>query len=153
MVFNPKSLQLAYATPRSLVAASDILHACLGVVDDETLETALVGTIGAPAAQALASFIRFGRDICDYARVIKSPDSAPLSDNPTAQLIQVFQFVTRAADRTEAEAIVEYVWRMRAEMQSIFCNTVATSSRVALFATIASFGKMLSEHKIFFSTK
>jgi hypothetical protein len=42
---------------------------------------------------------------------------------------------------------------MRAEMQSIFCNTVATSSRVAMFATIASFGKMLAEHKIFFSTK
>jgi hypothetical protein len=153
MVFNPKSLQLAYATPRSLVAASDILHECLGIVDDETLETALIGTIGVSAAEALASFIRFGRDICEYARVIKSPASAPLSDNPTAQLIQIFQFVTRVADRTEAEAIVEYVWRMRAEMQSIFCNTVATSSRVALFATIASFGKMLAEHKIFFSTK
>ena len=153
MVFNPKSLQLAYATPRSLVAASDILHACLGIVDDETLENALIGTIGVSAAQALASFIRFGRDICEYSRVIKSPATAPLSDNPTAQLIQIFQFVTRAADRAEADSIVEYVWRMRAEMQSIFCNTVATSSRVAMFATIASFGKMLAEHKIFFSTK
>jgi hypothetical protein len=153
MVFNPKSTQTAYATPRSLVASSDILHAGLGVLDDETLEVALVGTIGAPAAQALASFIRFGRDICEYGRVIKSPESAPLSDNPTAQLIQVFQFVTRVADRAEAEAIVKYVWRMRAEMQSIFCNTVATSSRVALFATISEFGRMLAEHKIFFSTK
>lgn len=153
MVFNPKSLQLAYATPRSLVASSDILHECLGIVDDETLENALIGTIGVTAAQALASFIRFGRDICEYSRVIKSPATAPLSDNPTAQLIQIFQFVTRAADRAEADAIVEYVWRMRAEIQSIFCNTVATSSRVAMFATIASFGKMLAEHKIFFSTK
>ena len=152
-IFNPKSTQLAYATPRSLVAASDILNTGLGVLDDDTLEAALVGTVGATTAQALSSFIRFGRDICEYARVIKNPDTAPLSDNPTAQLIQVFQFVTRVADRTEAEAIVKYVWRMRAEMQSIFCNTVATSQRVALFATINEFGKMLSEHKIFFSTK
>ena len=152
-IFNPKSMQLAYATPRSLVAASDILNEGLGVLDDDTLEAALVGTVGATTAQALSSFIRFGREICDYARVIKSPDTAPLSDNPTAQLIQVFQFVTRVADRTEAEAIVKYVWRMRAEMQSIFCNTVATSTRVAMFATINEFGRMLSDHKIFFSTK
>ena len=152
-IFNPKSMQLAYATPRSLVAASDILDAGLGVLDDDTLEAALVGTVGATTAEALASFIRFGREICEYSRVIKSPDTAPLSDNPTAQLIQVFQFVTRVADRAEAEAIVKYVWRMRAEMQSIFCNTVATSQRVALFATINEFGRMLAEHKIFFSTK
>ena len=152
-IFNPKSMQLAYATPRSLVAASDILDAGLGVLDDDTLEAALVGTVGATTAQALSSFIRFGREICEYSRVIKTPDTAPLSDNPTAQLIQVFQFVTRVADRTEAEAIVKYVWRMRAEMQSIFCNTVATSQRVALFATINEFGRMLAEHKIFFSTK
>ena len=152
-IFNPKSMQLAYATPRSLVAASDILDAGLGVLDDDTLEAALVGTVGATTAEALASFIRFGREICEYSRVIKTPDTAPLSDNPTAQLIQVFQFVTRVADRTEAEAIVKYVWRMRAEMQSIFCNTVATSQRVALFATINEFGRMLAEHKIFFSTK
>jgi len=152
-IFNPKSMQLAYATPRSLVAASDILNTGLGVLDDDTLEAALVGTVGATTAQALSSFIRFGRDICEYSRVIKSPDTAPLSDNPTAQLIQVFQFVTRVADRTEAEAIVKYVWRMRAEMQSIFCNTVATSQRVAMFATINEFGRMLAEHKIFFSTK
>jgi hypothetical protein len=152
-IFNPKSMQLAYATPRSLVAASDILDAGLGVLDDDTIEAALVGTVGATTAQALSSFIRFGREICEYSRVIKSPDTAPLSDNPTAQLIQVFQFVTRVADRTEAEAIVKYVWRMRAEMQSIFCNTVATSQRVALFATINEFGRMLAEHKIFFSTK
>jgi len=152
MIFNPRSTQLAYASPRSLHAASDILDECLGVVDEQTLENALVGTVGAVTASAMASFIRFGQDICDYTRVIANPDTAPLSDNPTAQLIQVFQFVTRANDRTEAEAIVKYVWRMRAEMQSIFCNTVASSQRAHLFATITDFGRMLTAHKIFFSS-
>jgi hypothetical protein len=69
-IFNPKSMQLAYATPRSLVAASDILDAGLGVLDDDTLEAALIGTVGATTAEALASFIRFGREICEYSRVI-----------------------------------------------------------------------------------
>ena len=151
--FNPKSTQQAYATPRSLAAAGDILDEGLGILDDTTIEQALIGTVGYTTAESLASFVRFGREICDYARVIKDPKTAPLSTNPTAQLIQVFQFVSRAKDRTEAEAIVTYVWRMRAEMQSIFCNTVATSQRVDLFITLTDFGKMLAEHKIFFSTK
>ncbi len=152
-IFNPKAVQLAYASPRSLVAASDILDEGIGVLDDDTLEAALTGAVGHVTAQAMASFVRFGKDICEYARVIKDPEGAPLSNNPTAQLIQVFQFVSRAADRTEAEAIVKYVWRMRAEMQSIFCNTVATSQRVGLFATIDGFGRMLAAHKIFFTSK
>jgi hypothetical protein len=151
MIFNPKSTALAYATPRSLVAASDILFSGDGVLDDDTLECALTGTIGAVAAQNLASFIRFGRDICPLARVLKDPATAPISENPTAQLVQVFQFVTRVDNRDDANKVVEYVWRMRGEMQSIFCNTVAKSSRTGLYVTLASFGKMLAAHKIFFS--
>jgi len=45
------------------------------------------------------------------------------------------------------------VWRMRAEMQSIFCNSVAQSQRVSIYVTLTNFGKMLAAHKIFFSTK
>ena len=150
-VFNPKSVQDSYATPRSLVAAADVLDDCMGVVDDDTLEAGLCGAVGETTAQAMASFIRFGKDICDYSRVIADPDKAPISSNPTAQLIQIFQFVSRVADRKEAEAIVKYVWRMRAEIQSIFCNTVASSQSVNMFATINEFGRMLAEHKIFFS--
>ena len=152
-IFNPRSTAVAYATPRSLVAVSDILNAGDGVLDDDTLECALVGTVGATTAEALGSFIRFGRDICSLDRVLADPDNAPLSDNPTAQLVQVFQFVSRIDKREDAEKIVKYVWRMKAEMQSIFVNTVAQSQRVGIYATLTEFGKMLSAHKIYFSTK
>ena len=152
-IFNPRSTAVAYATPRSLVSASDILNAGDGVLDDDTLECALVGTVGATTAEALSSFIRFGRDICSLDRVLADPDNAPLSDNPTAQLVQVFQFVSRVDKREDAEQVVKYVWRMKAEMQSIFVNTVAQSQRVAIYATLMEFGKMLSAHKIYFSTK
>lgn len=153
MIFNPRSVTAAYATPRSLVAAADILDEGDGVLDDETLECALEGTIGPVAAQNLASFVRFGRDLCPIERVLKDPATAPLSDNPTAQLVQVMQFVTRIDNREDAEKVVDYVWRMRAEMQSIFCNSVAQSQRVSIYVTLANFGKMLAAHKIFFTTK
>lgn len=152
-IFNPRSMALAYATPRSLVAASDILDAGDGVLDDETLESALCGTVGPTTAESMASFVRFGRDICPLERVLKDPATAPLSENPTAQLVQVFQFVSRVSDRDDAAKVVEYVWRMKAEMQSIFCNSVAQSERVGIYVTLDGFGKMLAAHKIFFSTK
>ena len=152
-IFNPRSMALAYATPRSLVAASDVLDAGDGVLDDETLEAALCGAVGPTTAESLASFVRFGRDICPLERVLKDPATAPLSENPTAQLVQVFQFVSRVTDRDDAAKVVEYVWRMKAEMQSIFCNSVAQSERVGIYVTLDGFGKMLAAHKIFFSTK
>lgn len=152
-IFNPRSMALAYATPRSLVAAGDVLDAGDGVLDDETLEAALVGTVGATTAESLSSFVRFGRDICSLERVLKDPATAPLSDNPTAQLVQVFQFVSRVDTREDAEKVVEYVDRMRAEMQSIFANSVAQSQRVSIYVTLKNFGALLSRHKIFFSTK
>ena len=152
-IFNPRSMALAYATPRSLVAAGDVLDSGDGVLDDDTMEAALIGTVGATTAESLSSFVRFGRDICSLDRVLQDPETAPLSDNPTAQLVQVFQFVSRVDNRDDAEKIVQYVWRMRAEMQSIFCNSVAQSQRVSIYVTLANFGKMLAAHKIFFSTK
>ena len=152
-IFNPRAAQLAYATPRSLVAAGDILDACDGVVDDDTLTQALIGTVGAVTAEAMSSFVRFGRDICPIERVLLDPAKAPLTDNSTAQLVQVFQFVSRVDKREDAEKVVEYVWRMRAEMQSIFANAVAQSTRVSIYVTLANFGKLLKEHRIFFSTK
>lgn len=152
-IFNPRSMALAYATPRSLVAAGDILDAGDGVLDDDTLEAALIGTIGATTAEALSSFVRFGRDICSLERVLKDPATAPISDNPTAQLVQVFQFVSRVDTREDAEKIVEYVLRMRTEMQSIFANSVAQSQRVSIYVTLTNFGGLLAKHKVFFSTK
>lgn len=152
-IFNPRSMALAYATPRSLVAAGDVLDAGDGVLDDDTLEAALIGTLGATTAEALSSFVRFGRDICSLERVLKDPATAPLADNPTAQLVQVFQFVSRVDNREDAAKVVEYVLRMRTEMQSIFCNSVANSSNIANYVSLTNFGSLLASHKIFFSTK
>lgn len=152
-IFNPRSMQLAYASPRSLHAASDIITACDGIVDDDTMETALVGAVGEATAEAMGAFIRFGRDIASFESVVASPDKAALSDNPTAQLLQVYQFITRVEKREEAEAVVKYVLRMRTEMQSLFCNTLANSQRLSLFVTLSEFAKMLAAHRDLFNTK
>jgi hypothetical protein len=117
------------------------------------METALVGAVGEATAEAMGAFIRFGRDIASFESVVAAPDKAALSDNPTAQLLQVYQFITRVEKREEAEAVVKYVLRMRTEMQSLFCNTLANSQRLSLFVTLTEFAKMLAAHRDLFNTK
>jgi hypothetical protein len=149
-IFNPRANQQAYATPRSLVAASDVLYgADADSLDDDTLEVGMCGTVGDVTAQALSSFIRFGRQITPMPRVVSDPTTAPLSDNPTAQLVQVFKFVADTKTREEAEAVTTYVLRMVPEMQSLFTNSVATSRAIGLYASVTAFTGMMREHRDF----
>jgi hypothetical protein len=149
-IFNPRGSQQAYATPRSLVAASDVLYgADADGLDDDTLEVGLCGTVGDVTAQAMSSFIRFGRQITPMSRVVSDPTTAPLSDNPTAQLVQVFKFVADTTTREQAEAISTYVLRMVPEMQSLFTNSVATSRAIGLYASVPAFTGMMREHRDF----
>ena len=152
MIFNPRSTAKSYATPRSLVAASDVLSEGLDVLDDHTIEHTLCGTVGEPTARAMMSFIRFGREITSLDRILHDPDNAPISDNPTVQLVQVLKIVSDVSTREDAEKATTYVMRMRPELQSIFTNSVATSQRIGLYATLTNFGALLREHKIFFTS-
>ncbi|WP_230685794.1 hypothetical protein, partial [Streptococcus pneumoniae] len=83
-------------TPRSLHAASDIITLAkrAGDVDDETLQCALGGTLGYGFAAEMTSFIRFGRDIPSFERVVADPAGCPLASSPVAKIVQVFQFIT-----------------------------------------------------------
>lgn len=136
-------------TGRSLHAASDIVEARAGF-DDETLQAALGGCVGDAFAANIMSMIRFGDQLPTYDRVVNDPAGAPLPSNPTAQIVQCFQFVKQVRDKEEAEAVSEYVMRMRAEMKSLFVNTIANSKgRLQDFALSKTFNKALSENRAF----
>jgi hypothetical protein len=148
-VFNPKVIQDGYASPRSLHAASDLLDA-MEDSDPKALEIALAGTVGAPFASLLMSFIRFGAQLPPLAVVRANPDTAPIPSNKIAQQVQVFQFISRAETRDDAQAFIKYVMRLQPEMQSLFCRRVVESNRIGLFSTVTELGRMLSDNKIYY---
>jgi len=135
-------------TPRSLHTASDIVAQRSGM-DDQTMQAALAGTVGEAFAVNIMSMIRFGDGLPSYSRVCADPGGAPLPTNPTAQVVQVFQFLTQVQDKEESEAVSIYVSRMRAEMQSLYVNCVANSSKLDKFAQSATFGDMLRKNRQF----
>jgi len=150
-IFNPQNGgQSKWVTPRSLHAASDLVKQ-IDNLDEDTLTAGLEGIIGAPFTGQLMSFIRFGQQLPPFGRVCDEPDTCPVPSNPTAQLVQVFQFVTQVKDKDQAEAVATYVKRMRNEMQSLFVNTVAHSSRIERFVLSKTFSKLLADNRIFFN--
>lgn len=133
-------------TPRSLHSASDIMKVRAGM-DETTLATALAGTVGEAFAAHIMSIMRFGDMLPAFERVIDDPEGCPLPSNPTARIVQVFQFCVKCKDRTEAEACSQYVSRMQGEMKALFVNTVANSSGLTQFALSATFALLLKEQR------
>lgn len=148
-IFNPKVVQDAYASWRSIHAACDILDV-MDQFDSDTLRRALEGTVGKSFASVLDSFIRFGQQLPPINSILSAPDTAPIPSNKIAQQVQVFQFITRTEDRDQAQAFTKYVMRLQPEMQSLFCRRVADSQRVGLFTTVTEFGRMLADNKIYY---
>lgn len=130
------------------MTASKIVAKRAGM-DSYTLQAALEGTVGAAFAANIMSMIRFGEQLPSYERVCEEPDDAPLPTNPTAQIVQVYQFITQVADRLEAEAVSIYVKRMKEEMKSLYVNTVANSPRLDVFSLSKTFGVLLAENRKF----
>lgn len=138
-------------TPRSLHAASDLLHDRAGL-DEHTLHAGLAGAVGDAFAANIISMMRFGEQLPAYDRVISDPENCPLSSNATACCVQVFQFLRNVQNKEEAEAISVYVSRMKAELKSLFVNAVVNSPVMSTFALSATYGASLRENRKFLGT-
>lgn len=148
-IFNPRIVQDAYASPRSMHAASDILDV-MDKLDAETLQKALEGTVGRPFASILHSYIRFGQQVPPINTILSDPNTAPIPNNKIAQQVQVFQFITRTETREHAEAFTKYVKRLQPEMQALFLRRITESDRIGPFSSVNEFGEMLTNNRIYY---
>ena len=152
VIFNPLLSQQAYITPRSLHSASDIVKE-REFLDTDTLQGLLEGTIGRAGAEIMGAYIRFGDETPPFSKIVSSPSTCPIPSNPVAQIITVLKCVTQTNTREEAEACTEYVMRNRRELQSMFANNIANSTRAATFVTVKPFQQLMQDNKIYFATK
>lgn len=147
MIFNPRAQQDAFFSPRTAHIASDWLNKRAEINDDVALQATLEGVCGVPAAEHIMATLRFGDQLPSLERVLDDPMGAPLAKSPVAQIVQVFQFVTQIKSRTEVEAVMQYVGRMRTEMQGLLVNYVANSggSALVVWTTNSRFLTLLRE--------
>jgi hypothetical protein len=150
-IFNPTAVQGAYASPRSLHAASDHLYGLErdGVQDIEVLDAGLVGLVGAATAADMLTLYRLDKKLPDFEAILLDPLGTEVPDTPAAQLLLVYKALVRAETREQAEAVSVYLQRFPGEMQSVFVNQVAKSpggTLSAKFLSVHEFNSMLARH-------
>lgn len=147
-IYDPSNAgQLQFVTPRSLHAASDIV-AQRAHFDQETLEAALAGVVGAPFAAEIVTLMRFGDRLPAFEQIVKDPEGTPMVDNIMSGVVQCYQFMKNARAHDEVEACSVYVSRMKEELKSLFVTTIGSNNDVlANFGHSKTFANLLREHR------
>lgn len=119
-IFHPRESRDAFVTPRSLEAASDIMHD-RDALDDDTLTAALMGTIGKRAAMDLMAYVKLADQLPSLEAVKTQPLKAIVPTSPAAVCMVVF----RTLANIEGEWMdnwMKYMQRLDTEAQAMFAN-------------------------------
>lgn len=136
-IFNPKRQQTAFVTPRSLAKASEILKR-REFLTPNALIASLSGTVGEAAARNMQAFLTIADALPEWARVVKTPETCPVPENPIAQQIMVMGAITRLS-KENVNPWLTYMVRMATEVQALFASAVMRGSKSSLVVTNKQF--------------
>lgn len=121
-IYHPQVPMAAFVTGRSLEAASDILkerHA----FDEQTLRSALMGTIGERGGLDLLSFVALADQLPSLESIKKDPMNARVPDSASAVCMVVYRTLSNI-DSSWMDAWMDYMGRLDKEAQGLFANGV-----------------------------
>lgn len=118
-IFNPKTPQRSFVSPRSLHRASNILTK-RHLVSRNSLIAGLTGTIGEAAARDLIAYVEVADSLPTWDEVLADPKGCKLPTSPAALNIMAYGAMQRI-DRNNIGKWFEYLKRTPKELQSVFC--------------------------------
>ena len=119
-IFHPRATDRdAFVTPRSLHAASDILHT--PGLDDDTVTAALIGTVGARAAMDMAAYIKLAGQLPKREEIMNDPLSAKVPDSAASICMVVFRALSTMT-QDFIDPWMTYLQRLDATAQGLFVN-------------------------------
>ena len=124
-IYNPKKVQAAFVSPRSLERASNIVRARADL-DQDSVIAALSGTIGEAAARDMQAYIAYQDQLPTWESIMNSPKTANVPDSPGACAVMIFGAIAKL-DKNNIAPFMEYVERMEPEWQAAFCINAAKS--------------------------
>jgi hypothetical protein len=127
-IFNPKKMQGAFVSPRSLQLVSNILKQREHLTANATL-AAMIGTIGEAGARDLHAFVDYQDQLPSWEIITKDPKNARLPESPGACVVLAFGGIARI-DQTTITPFMDYLERMEPEWQAVFAiNVVKNPSK------------------------
>ena len=122
-IFNPKKQQHAYASPRSLERASNIIRQ-RDKFDSDTLIAALSGTVGEATARDMEASIAYADQLPSWENITKNPKSAPIPDSTGACAVLIYGAIAKITKET-ITPFMGYLERFEPEWQATFITNVA----------------------------
>ena len=122
-IFNPRKVQNAFVSPRSLERASNILKR-RDMLDSDSLIAAMSGAIGEAAARDLQAFVEYQDQLPTWDSIINNPSTAKVPEGAGACSVMVFGAVAKV-DKTNIAAFMQYISRFEPEWQACFAIHVA----------------------------
>ena len=114
--YNPKKVQMAYVSPRSLEGASRIVRN-RSQLSENALVSALTGTLGEAAARDMQAFVEYQDQLPAWDAIIKSPTAAVVPNSPGACAVMVFGAIQKV-DQSSITPFMEYMERFEPEWRS-----------------------------------
>lgn len=137
-IYNPKKVQQAFVSPRSLERASQIVSV-RDQFDDDSLVAALTGAIGESGARDMQAFVSYQDQLPSWDSILASPGTAKIPDSPGACAVLVYGAVSKV-DKANFSLVMQYLRRFEPEWQATFCIAVAKHpARYAIAASDRSF--------------
>jgi len=126
-IFNPKTVQESFVTPRSLELASTISKTRENI-DSESLIAALKGVVGEAAARDMQAFIDYQDQLPKWEAIIENPKTADVPDSVGACAVLIFGAIQRV-DKKSMQPFMQYLERFEEEWQAAFCINMAKNSK------------------------
>jgi hypothetical protein len=122
-IFNPKKMQGAFVSPRSLQLVSQVTSK-RDQLSANSLLAAMIGQIGESGARDMHAFVEYQDQLPTWEAITTNPSKAKLPDSPGACAVMVFSAVVKV-DRATITPVMEYIERMEAEWQAVFAINIA----------------------------
>jgi len=133
-IYHPKVQRPAFVTHRSMSRASTILHK-QDALNTETLTHLLCGTMGAPAALDLMTFIKLADQLPTRTEIISNPSGAQVPSSPSAMVLLVCQAV-HWVDESTFDAWMTYMNRFSGnEVKALFMLQISNHKTKVLWAS------------------
>jgi hypothetical protein len=135
MVFNPRTNNVSFLSPRSLYKADKAFVQNRTALGPDVTFAGLVGTIGRAGAEALAAFIALEKDIVPLKTIITDPAAAPVPEKLAAVYMTMFNAVEYITTQDELTATLQYLARTKSdELQSVYFAMLCQNQKTARLA-------------------
>jgi hypothetical protein len=144
-IFQPKKVQAAFVTPRSLETASNIVRH-RDQLDYEVVISALTGAIGEAGARGLEAFITYADQLPVWESIIQNPTTAKIPVDAGACAVVAFGAIAKVTKET-MDKFMAYIERFESEWQACFCINIAKSNKQAVAFSSKKFSDWVTKNQ------